>query len=55
MKFVNRDKIKIKPLPGRALQLFTGQVDAASYSEGITKRFCPLFSGKRSHVSSQAC
>ena len=39
MKYVNRDEIKIKPLPGRALQLFTGQVDATSYSEGITSGF----------------
>ena len=55
MKYSNRDDIKIKPLPGRALQLFTGQVDAASYSEVITSGFCPLFCRKRPHVPPQTC
>jgi len=39
MKLVERKGVKEKPLPGRVLQLVTGQEDAVSHSDIITMGF----------------
>jgi mannose-6-phosphate isomerase-like protein (cupin superfamily) len=39
MKLVKRKGVKEKPLPGRVLQLVTGQEDAVSHSDIITMGF----------------